>query len=281
MKTKRHRRRRKLKPIAYVLMGLIILLLVAIGFAFKTLLFSNPANNDISDSNATVVSPSSSMVPTTPTPQISIQPTPTYDTTTPSSITVIANKKHSIGQYAPSDLIAVSHPGSNGTQYMRQEAAEAMESLLSAADNDGVTLYTQSGYRSYDTQVSLWQSYADRDGAAAADTYSSRAGYSDHQTGLAMDIMGINTRMNASTRSDCPIEQCEGSDASLWLAQHAADYGFIQRFPVDKQDITGYVDEWWHYRYVGVELAQDIKESGLCMEEYFNVEGGDYAQSAQ
>ena len=281
MKYKKRFRRRKLRPIAYVLMGLIILLLIAIGFALKTLLFSNPENSDVSNSNEIVVTPSTSMdtIPTTPT--VSIQPTPAYDTTTPSSITVIANKKHSIGQYAPDDLVAVSHPGSNGTQYMRQEAAEAMEQLLTAADNDGVTLYTQSGYRSYDTQVSLWQSYANRDGAQAADTYSSRAGYSDHQTGLAMDIMGINTRMNASTRSDCPIEQCEGSEASLWLAQHAADYGFIQRFPVGKQSITGYVDEWWHYRYVGVDLAKAIKESGLCMEEYFNVEGGDYAQTAE
>lgn len=268
MKKKRHKRR-KLKPIAYVLLGLIILLLVAIGFGIKVLLTPQGVNGP-TPSKPTMVTPSPS-----PTPSAT-SPLPSYDTTSPDSITVIANKKHSIGQYAPVDLVGVSHPGSNGTQYMREQAAIAMEEMLTAADEDGVTLYTQSGYRSYDTQVGLWQSYANRDGADAADTYSSRAGYSDHQTGLAMDIMGINTRMNESDRSDCPIEQCEGSQASLWLKEHAADYGFIMRFPPGKQDITGYVSEWWHYRYVGIDLAQSIKESGLTMEEYFNVEGGDY-----
>ncbi len=165
--------------------------------------------------------------------------------------------------------------------------------------------------------------YANRDGYAAADKYSSRAGYSDHQTGLAMDIMGDNTRMNASKRSDCPIEQCEGSPAALWLAENAHNYGFILRYPVGnimgdntrmnaskrsdcpieqcegspaalwlaenahnygfilrypvgKEDITGYVDEWWHYRYVGKDLAQQIHDSELTMEEFFNVSGGDY-----
>ena len=194
----------------------------------------------------------------------------TYDTTSPDSIYVIANKKHSLGEYEPSDLVAVSHSGSNGTQYMREEAAEKKKKMMAKADEDGIVLYAQSGYRSYATQLGLYQSYVNRDGVEAADTYSSRAGHSDHQTGLAMDIMGENTRMNASDRSDCPLEQCEGSPASLWLEENASDFGFILRFPQGKQDITGYVYEWWHYRYVGKEIAKDISEKNLTMEEYFN-----------
>ena len=274
MKRKR-RHKRRLKPIAYVLIGLIIVLIGLIIFGITLLLTPTDVNGPTPSKPSAMVTPSP-LATTTPIPTVDPTPQPSYDTTNPDSITVIANKKHSIGQYEPDDLVAVSHPGSNGTQYMRQEAANAMEAMLTAADEDGVILYTQSGYRSYNTQVSLWQSYANRDGVDAADTYSSRAGYSDHQTGLAMDIMGINTRMNESDRSDCPIEQCEGSEASLWLKENAADYGFIMRFPPGKQEITGYVSEWWHYRYVGVELAQTITNNGLTMEEYFNVEGGDY-----
>ena len=248
---------------------LIIILVVLLGIGIY-----GHINKDIKEPVETITP--SPIVSTIPSIIPSETPTITYDTTSPDSIYVIANKKHSLGEYEPSDLVAVSHPGSNGAQYMREEAAQSFEEMMAKADEDGIVLYAQSGYRSYNTQVSLYQSYANRDGIAAADTYSSRAGYSDHQTGLAMDIMGENTRMNASDRSYCPIEQCEGSPASLWLEENAADFGFILRFPQGKQDITGYVYEWWHYRYVGREVAKEIKESNLTMEEFFNVSGGDY-----
>lgn len=257
---------------------LIIILVILLGFGLFFRITNKNVPKDESSSQTTLTSDTPLPTDTT-SPIISEQPALTYDTTSYDSITVIANKKHSLGTYEPDDLTAVSHPGSNGTQYMRQEAAAALEELLSKADEDGIRLYAQSGYRSYTTQQSLYQSYVDRDGTAAADTYSSRPGHSDHQTGLAMDIMGDNTRMNASDRSDCQIEQCEGSPAAIWLADNAADFGFILRFPQGKQDITGYVYEWWHYRYVGKDLAVKIKESGLTMEEYFDVSGGDYENS--
>lgn len=277
MNKKRKRRRRyRLTTQGKIFLGLVSLLLIiiiALIVMFIGSLFSSTNNDKEIEINVPSTTPLVSSQPIQTT-----LPTPSYDTTSPESITVIANKKHSLGDYAPTDLVEVSHAGSSGTQYMREEAAQALEQLLSAADQEGITLYAQSGYRSYSTQESLYNSYAARDGYAAADTYSSRAGYSDHQTGLAMDIMGENTRMNASDRSDCPIEQCEGSPASLWLEEHAADYGFILRFPEGKEDITGYVYEWWHYRYVGIDLAKEIKASNLTMEEFFNVEGGDYQQ---
>ncbi|MCI5774521.1 MAG: M15 family metallopeptidase [Erysipelotrichaceae bacterium] len=274
----------------YKLLGLLItilLILLGTGIFFR-LTKDEPATTDaletIEVSNEPEVSASASPDAATndqPGEETitTSEPALTYDTTSYDSITVIANKKHSIDTYEPSDLTAVSHSGSNGTQYMRQEAASALEELFAKADEDGIALYAQSGYRSYQTQQGLYQSYANRDGVAAADTYSSRAGHSDHQTGLAMDIMGDNTRMNASDRSDCPIEQCEGSPAALWLADNAADFGFILRFPPGKQDVTGYVYEWWHYRYVGKDLAPKIMDSGLTMEEYFNVSGGDYTDN--
>ena len=274
MSKKKHKRRYKLTAMGKVVVSLscvvLILIIALIWFLFKP---NNPT--EIPSPTAT---PSASIAPNATDDSVATQQPITYDTTTPDSLTVIANKKHNLGDYAPSDLVDVSHSGSSGVQQMRQEAASALEELLSAANNDGVTLYSQSGYRSYQTQDGLYQNYANRDGVAAADKYSSRPGYSDHQTGLAMDIMGENTRMNASNRSDCPIEQCEGSPAALWLADNADTFGFILRYPQGKEEITGYVSEWWHYRYVGKELAPKIKESGLTLEEYFNVEGGDYNQ---
>lgn len=271
MSKKRKRRRYRLTTLGKITLVLIIIIIILIFYLVFKLV--NKPEQQIT------VTPTPAVVETL-TPSVDVQPSEvpqeSYDTASYDSLTVIANKKHSIGTYEPSDLVAVDYPGANGTQYMRQEAANAFATMAQAAREDGVNIYSLSGYRSYYTQQSLYQTYADRDGSAAADTYSSRAGYSDHQTGLAIDISGDNTRLNASDRSDCPYDQCEGSPASLWLEQHAHEYGFIIRFPQGKQDITGYVYEWWHYRYVGIDLATKIKESGLCMEEYFNVEGGDY-----
>lgn len=273
--TKHSKRKYRLTPYGKAIITIALLVLVLL-IALLIYLFTPKANNQ------DLIAPTPTNITTdlnqTMNPQETIVPTisPQYDTTSPDSLTIIANKKHPIGEYAPTDLVAVSNPGSSGVQYLREEAAQALEVLLTDAKADGVTLYAQSGYRSYSTQVSLYENYANRDGYAAADKYSSRAGYSDHQTGLAMDIMGDNTRMNASKRSDCPIEQCEGSPAALWLAENAHNYGFILRYPVGKEDITGYVDEWWHYRYVGKDLAQQIHDSELTMEEFFNVSGGDY-----
>ncbi|MBF8970140.1 LD-carboxypeptidase LdcB/DacB [Streptococcus sp. NLN76] len=163
---------------------------------------------------------------------------------------IIVNKKHPLNaNYAPGE---------------DPQAQAVFMQLIADMQEKGFAVSNQySGYRSYETQVGLYQSYVDRDGQANADRYSARAGYSEHQTGLAFDL--IDSSGNLLT----------DKEASKWLRDHAADYGFIVRYTEDKEDITGYTAESWHVRYIGSE-AKDIAKSGLTLEEYFGVPGGDY-----
>jgi hypothetical protein len=120
-----------------------------------------------------------------------------------------------------------------------------------------------SGYRSYDTQNGLYWSYVSSYGQQEAYTFSARPGYSEHQTGLAYDLM--------HTSGALVTNQPEAD----WIAQNAHRYGFIVRYQEGKEGITGYVAEQWHLRYIGDE-AEKIYESGLTLEEYLGIEGGDY-----
>ena len=120
-----------------------------------------------------------------------------------------------------------------------------------------------SGFRSYETQSSLYQDYVNKDGKEAADRYSARPGYSEHQTGLAFDVIGTN--------GDLVTEE----KAAQWLLDHVADYGLVVRYLKGKEKETGYMAEEWHLRYVGKE-AKEIAASGLSLEEYFGFEGGNY-----
>ena len=138
------------------------------------------------------------------------------------------------------------------------EAQTAFDTMRAAAKEEGLTLKIVSGYRSYQKQDKVYHNYAARDGAALADRYSARAGSSEHQTGYAMDINSVRQSF---------AETKEGK----WLAAHCAEYGFILRYPKDKEAETGFMYEPWHIRYLGVELAQKITESGLCLEEYLGI----------
>lgn len=119
-----------------------------------------------------------------------------------------------------------------------------------------------SGYRSYETQVGLYASYAAQSGAALADTYSARPGYSEHQTGLAMDIGALD--------GSCPLQYCfVQQPAAIWAAANAHRYGFILRYQLGHNAVTGFYAESWHYRYVGVELAVDlVARHYTTLEEY-------------
>lgn len=141
--------------------------------------------------------------------------------------------------------------------------AELMK-LLAAMREAGFPISDHySGFRSYETQVQLYQSYVNQDGKAEADRYSARPGYSEHQTGLAFDVIG--------TDGDLVTEE----KAAQWLLDHAADYGFVVRYLKGKEKETGYMAEEWHLRYIGKE-AKEIAASGLTLEEYYGFEGGDY-----
>lgn len=179
-----------------------------------------------------------------------------YSLDDPASLWVVVNKKRPLpSSYAPS---VTSVGGSN----LRPEAAQAVRQLIDGAAKSGVRLKVISGYRSFGTQQSVYQSYVRRDGQAKADTYSARPGYSEHQTGLAADLGG----------GGCDLEICFGNTpGGRWLAEHAHEYGFIIRYLEGKTPITGYQYEPWHIRYVGKELAGELKNTGQTMEEFFGL----------
>ena len=150
------------------------------------------------------------------------------------------------------------NPGENPT------AKVAFLKLIAQMQKEGYAVSDNySGFRSYATQAKLYQSYVNREGQAAADRYSARPGYSEHQTGLAFDVIGTNGHL------------VEDESAAQWLLDHAADYGFVVRYLKGKESVTGYMHEEWHLRYVGKE-AKEIAASGLTLEEYYGFDGGDY-----
>ena len=168
---------------------------------------------------------------------------------------IIVNKKHGLSK----DY----NPGENPT------AKAAFVRLRDDMINQGLNVgRSYSGFRSYDYQKTLYDNYVSRDGQAAADRYSARPGYSEHQTGLVFDLTDKSGKL------------LEDSRASQWLKDNAHNYGFIVRFQAGKEASTGYMPEAWHIRYVGKE-AKDIHDSGLSLEEYFGIEGGDYAASSK
>ena len=151
--------------------------------------------------------------------------------------------------------------------YMRPEAAAALEALFAGAAEDGMTLYATSGYRSYSTQKAIFERKLDRMSEKQANLSVAKPGYSEHQTGLAMDIEGETTKGTGLT------EAFGESPEGIWAAKHCAEYGFIVRFTAEKQKLTGFVAESWHFRYVGVEAAKTITQNNWCLEEYIEKMG--------
>lgn len=137
-------------------------------------------------------------------------------------------------------------------------AQAALNKMIAAAASDGINLYAVSSYRSYSTQAILYNNYVARDGVAAADRYSARAGHSEHQTGLAFDLNSLEESWG---------ETAEGK----WLAANCHKYGFIIRYPKDKESVTGYMYEPWHVRYLGEDIASEVYKSGKCLEEYLGI----------
>lgn len=175
-------------------------------------------------------------------------------------ITILVNKYHKLpDDYEPDDLIDLSYKSGNYTYKLRKEAALAFEKLSSAALIENVIFYPYSAYRSYETQNILYTRYKERDGEEAADTYSARPGHSEHQLGLAVDVRS-NTLTSNLTASDYE-----------WMLKNSYKYGFIIRYPKGKQHITQFIEEPWHLRYLGVDLATNVYESGLTYDEYYDL----------
>lgn len=193
-----------------------------------------------------------------------------YSLTDPTSIWVIVNKRRPLSpkSYSPDDLrvprVSQRVPG-NESMKLRDEAATAVEAMFAAAAKEQLELEISSGYRSYSFQVSLYGSYVKSQGQPVADTQSARPGFSEHQTGLAVDIQPSDGR--------CHLETCfQDTPEGKWVAANAYKYGFIMRYTPTKQSVTGYTYEPWHFRYVGRALATEMHtQKSETLEEFFNV----------
>lgn len=220
-----------------------------------------------SEETAVVPVPSETPLPTA-TPSPTPEPTPEIDFHDTSSLLVVANKANRLPEgYEPSDLVR-PNVRSSADWLLREPAARALEEMFAGAEKEGIYLILGSAYRSAAYQSQLWNGYAAQYGADRADRISSRPGYSDHQTGLAVDIV--------QNQGNDFNEAFEDTAAAKWLHAHAQEYGWIMRYPKGKEDITGYAYEPWHFRYIGKEYAEAIYavDEWETFEEYFGVEGG-------
>lgn len=175
-----------------------------------------------------------------------------------SKLDVIVNKYYKLDKdYEPEDLTVINSKFASGTQKLRKEAAGKFEEMASAMLKENLKIYAGSTYRSYSYQEGLYNRYVKKDGFKEAETYSARAGYSEHQLGLAVDI--VNGKWNYLS---------EGDKEYTWLINNSYKYGFILRYPHESEYITGYVFEDWHFRYLGIDLATKVHESKLTYDEY-------------
>lgn len=274
------------KKLSYIAV-LIIIFIVVCSLTILILHQIQPKDSPTSSTTPPTATPSptptATATPTAePTEEPTEEPVPTAEVEIPTeysiftdtdSLLVVANKKNRLPEgYEPADLVVADIPCTNGTAYIRAVANSAIQSMYNDALAEGVYLAVSSAYRSESYQSSLYYGYVANYGAESADTFSSRPGYSDHQTGLAADFVE-----GGAADFD---ETFENTASGQWLASNAYRYGFIMRYPRNKDAYTGYHYEPWHFRYIGVEQATAMHNTDptISMEEYYNVSGGDYAE---
>ena len=181
--------------------------------------------------------------------------------TEPDILLVLVNKKFKLPEdYIPEDLEKTDVKYSNEDKYLRKEARIAFENLSKAAKEDGFQITAVSAYRPYSYQSKLYDEYVSTMGFDYAEKCSARPGHSEHQTDLAVDVMGSNLDYN----------EFESSKEFDWMLNNAHEYGFILRYPKNKTNITGFKYEPWHYRYVGKTVAKIIYEEDITLEEYYD-----------
>ncbi len=207
---------------------------------------------------------------------------PKYSIDEADSIWVVVNKQRQIFplRYKPENLVFPAFPSPKvqnpfGLQ-LREEAALATVEMASAMSQEGIgTLILNSGFRTYKNQQGLYNRTRDSRGLSVAEKLSARPGHSEHQLGLAADF---------SVRGQgCVIMVCFGNtEAGKWLAENAHEYGFILRYPKGYKPVTGFQYEPWHFRYVGVELATEMKTKSIrTLEEFWGLESApDYTAPA-
>jgi len=178
----------------------------------------------------------------------------------PDNILVLVNKNNQLSSdYIPNDLEKISLKYATDNKYLRKEAKIAFEKLSEEARLRNYTIIAVSTYRSYDYQNELYNYYIKEKGLEYTDLCSARPGHSEHQTGLAVDVMGSNM----------DYDIFEESYEFTWMRDNAHKFGFILRYPKGKEHITGFKYEPWHYRYVGAKVATEIYQNNLTLEEYY------------
>ncbi|AMB59750.1 hypothetical protein AWU67_13775 [Microterricola viridarii] len=249
---------RQRRTIAAALLVVVIIAAIAIGAAAGR---GAQASNDATGTPTAPVStpdPTSSE-PSRPSPEVVAPPAPVpaFDKSArsiddPNSIWLVVNKLRPLNpaDYAPGDLVSV------GEGEMRAEPAAAFDVMVKAAAADGYSLIAASAYRSYTEQSWIY---------AGDDELTARPGYSEHQTGLTVDI--------ATPTGQCRIYQCFGDmPEGAWLRDNAWKYGFLLRYPADKTAVTGYEFEPWHFRYIGTDLSTEMHNTGFTtLEEFFGL----------
>ena len=173
---------------------------------------------------------------------------------------ILVNKFNYLSEsYTPDDLVDMGLQYAFSDKKIRQEVYSSFKRLVKDAKKENLTIVANSTFRTYSYQENLYDNYKYSNGKEYADSYAARPGHSEHQTGLAIDVSTLNSTM-ANFEETLEFE---------WLQQHAHEYGFILRYPKDKEFITGYNYESWHYRYVGIKIATEIKNLGITFDEYY------------
>ncbi|MCU1635882.1 MAG: D-alanyl-D-alanine carboxypeptidase [Cryobacterium sp.] len=185
----------------------------------------------------------------------------------PASIWAVVNKQRPLKpvDYVPGDLVPVPVPHVWAPE-LRLEAAGAVAAMFGVFQQEtGLQMQSQSSYRSYTTQLEVYNDEVAAHGQAAADLSTARPGSSEHQTGLAIDISALPAA--------CSLAACfGGTPQGRWLAENSWRFGFLLRYPADKASVTGYEYEPWHFRYIGLDLAREMHDSGTTtLEEFFGL----------
>ena len=181
------------------------------------------------------------------------------------SINILVNKNFKLpSDYIPKDLVILKVTTIKTGMQLRKEASDALSKMFADAAIDDIDLMVGSAYRSYDRQVAIYANCVITAGKSEADRSCAKAGNSEHQTGLAVDL--------TNTVQACYLKQCFSETAAgIWLSENAYKYGFILRYTSANEKITGYKNEPWHYRYIGKIEAEKVFDSGLCLEEYYKI----------
>lgn len=198
-------------------------------------------------------------------------PKQSLDIDDPMSIHILVNKKRPLSlSFRPDDLetieVRTESTDSTDEKSVRSVIRPQLEQFIRDAETAGFVFTVNSGFRSSELQERYFNQYAAANGEEAANKFSARAGQSEHQTGLTVDIN--------YTDGTCYLEACLGNTpGGQWLENNAHRYGFILRYPTNKESITGYIYEPWHFRYVGSDIATTIFNGRLTYEEYLSLEG--------